>query len=55
MTLGFLDHLVLWALEWQAPRVEMEPAAPRACQELMEDLGLMELKGTRVNLESAAA
>lgn len=49
---GFKDHKGLKALEYQAPRGRMhfpgfkEPTA---------NLDMMELRGTRVNLESATA
>lgn len=42
-------------MELQGPQVEMEPLALKDCQELTADLDLMELRGTRVYLESATA
>lgn len=53
--MDFQDHRGQWALELQGPRAKMEPLALKDCQEPTADLDLMELKGTRVNLESATA
>lgn len=53
--LGFQDCRGRWALEQQGPRVKTEPLALKDCPELTEDLDVMELRGTRANLESATA
>lgn len=52
---GLQDHRGLRALEYRDPQAEMEPLALKDCQELMADLDLTELRGTRGNLESATA
>lgn len=52
---GLLDHRGPRALEQWGPRVKMGPLAIKDCQELTADPDVMELRGTRVNLESATA
>lgn len=49
------DHVGPRAQEDQAPRVEMQPLGLMDGQGLTADLDLMELRGTRVNPESATA
>lgn len=52
---AFLDHRGQWGWEQQDLRVKMAPRARKEYRGRTAALDLMELRGTRVNLESATA